>query len=120
MKFKYNDSTRKLIRRILRVNQTEVERLLWNRIRNRRLIGARFIRQYSIGRYVLDFYCPEKRLAIELDGSQHLEQNQVEYDKERTEYLRSLNIQVIRFWNNQIFNEMNNVLEAITNELTHP
>ena len=80
--------------------------------------GYKFHRQHSIGNFIADFYCPTRKLIIELDGSQHLD-NQ-EYDKERTEYFESLGIKVIRFWNNEINNNLNGVLMKIKEELGLP
>lgn len=91
---------------------TEAEKLLWLRLRYDQL-GQRFKRQQSIGPYVIDFYCPAKKVAIELDGSQHNEYQKKLYDKERTEYLNSLDIKVIRFWNDEIFKKLSWVIETI-------
>ena len=74
-----------------------------------------FKRQHSIGRFIADFYCPTKNLIIELDGSQHLDNK--EYDQERTWYFESLGIKVIRFWNNEVNNNLNGVLMKIKEEL---
>ena len=72
MKFMYNDPSLKSTRRKLRNNQTNVERLLWNHLKNKQFYGLKFYRQYSIGKYILDFYSPELELAIELDGGSML------------------------------------------------
>ena len=74
-----------------------------------------FKRQHSIGRFIADFYCPTKNLIIELDGSQHLDNK--EYDQERTWYFESLGIKVIRFWNNEVNNNLKGVLMKIKEEL---
>ncbi len=108
-----NTGKMKPIRGVLRYNQTEAEVKLWHQLNGRQVDGLRFCRQFSIGRYVLDFYCPKKRLCIELDGGQHAEPETACYDKERTEYLNSLRIKVIRFWNNEVFDNMDGVLETI-------
>lgn len=71
MKFVRNDPVLKQRRRELRRNQTDAGKALWMKVRNRQLFGLRFFRQYSIGPYILDFYCPMEKLAIELDGGQH-------------------------------------------------
>lgn len=94
----------------LRKELTAAERKLWAIIRNDQL-GVNFRRQHAIGNYIPDFVCIEKKLIIELDGSQHLEQK--EYDDERTKYFESLGYRVIRFWNDQIMNEINGVIKAI-------
>jgi very-short-patch-repair endonuclease len=98
-------------RRELRENQTEAERLFWERVRDGRFFGLKFKRQYSLGSYILDFYCREKKLAVELDGSQHIEN--IDYDNVRTAYLNSFGITVLRFWNNDLMRDINAVLEAI-------
>lgn len=90
---------------------TDAEGLLWKLIRNRRIAGMKFRRQHPIGRYILDFYCDEKRLCIELDGGQH--GDAIVYDKRRDAWLRSRGIRILRFWNNEMLTETEAVLEAI-------
>lgn len=104
-------------RKELRKNQTEVEKIVWSRIRSRQICNSRFVRQYSVGPYILDFYCPKQRLAIELDGSQHGEEKNMEYDKDRNEYLKGVGIKTLRFWNNEVFNNLNSVLDRIYDEI---
>lgn len=99
-------------RRELRKSQTKQEEILWRNIRNRKL-GVKFKRQYSIGGYVLDFYCPEIKLVIELDGKQHFEKENFLYDKERTEYLEVLDCKVLRFKNTEIEKNLGKVLSKI-------
>ena len=70
-KYLYNDPSTELDRRRLRKNATDAERKLWSILRSKRMAGLKFFRQYSVGSYILDFYCPERRLAIEVDGGQH-------------------------------------------------
>ena len=98
-------------RRKLRKSMTPAEVALWQMIRRKQLNNERFLRQYSIGNYVVDFYCPKHKLAIELDGEVHLYQQ--EYDDRRTEYLNSLGVTVIRFENSDVFNYSTRVLEEI-------
>lgn len=98
----------------LRKDSTPAERKLWSRIRNDQL-GVTFRRQHAIGNYIPDFCSPKAKLIIELDGSQHLEQEQ--YDEERTKHLESLGYKVIRFWNNDVMNNINSVILAIIHEL---
>ena len=100
-------------RRELRKHQTDAELKLWQRLRAKRLSGLKFSRQYGVGRYILDFFCFEARLAIELDGSQHAEPSQVAYDLERTEFLAESGINVLRFWNHEVINEIESVMEKI-------
>jgi len=97
--------------REMRTTMPDAEQLLWTLLRNRRVAGAKFRRQHPLGRYIIDFYCHEKLLAIELDGGQHSEQQ--EYDQKRDAYLNQLGIRVLRFWNNQMLAETEAVLEAI-------
>ena len=101
--------------RELRANQTDAESLVWALVRDRRFLNLKFRRQRPAGNYILDFYCDSIKLAIELDGAQHAEQ-QV-YDKQRTEFLESQGIKVIRFWNNQVLTETEAMLEAIYQEI---
>lgn len=101
----------------LRTNQTTQEIILWSKIRREQL-GVKFRRQYSVGPYILDFYCPEKKMAIELDGSQHLENK--DYDIERSDYLTVLGIKVVRFWNNEVNANIDGVVQKIISELGSP
>ncbi len=94
----------------LRKKSTPAERKLWSRIRNGQL-GVTFRRQHAVDIYIPDFCSPKAKLIIELDGSQHLEQE--EYDEERTKYLESLGYKVIRFWNNDVLNNIEGVVLAI-------
>ena len=107
----YNNQNLKKRRGLLRKAQTDAEKRLWQTLRSRQMNGLKFFRQYGIGNYVLDFYCPAIRLAIEVDGSQHLEN---EYDVKRTDSLRKENIFVLRFWNNDVLNNLDGVYRKIT------
>ncbi|MFA6325359.1 MAG: DUF559 domain-containing protein [Candidatus Paceibacterota bacterium] len=110
MKRVINDKNKKEARRDLRKNQTKEEILLWSRIRNNQ-IGYKWRRQVSIGRYVADFYCREKFLVIELDGFQHLENK--EYDKERENFFKLFGIKTLRFWNNEVSENLEEVINKI-------
>ena len=103
----------KPFRRKLRKNMTAAEVALWVMIKNKQINGERFLRQYSVSYYVLDFYCPKYKLAIELDGAGHFTDEGSEYDARRTEYLNSVGIRVIRFENLEVFNYPGQVLEEI-------
>lgn len=94
----------------LRKEPTPAEHKLWSRIRNDQL-EVNFRRQHAIGNFIVDFVCVKKKLIIELDGSQHLEQQ--EYDEERTKHLESQGYKVIRFWNNDVMNNIDSVLNVI-------
>jgi len=97
--------------RQLRRNQTEAEAKLWSRLRNHQIKDIGFRRQHAIGNYVVDFCAPRQKLIIELDGSQHLEQE--EYDTERTAFLESKGYRILRFWNNKVMKDIDSVLRAI-------
>lgn len=95
----------------LRKEQTGSERRLRSSLRNRELSGFNFRRQHEIGPYIVDFCCPQKRLIIELDGGQHAEQ--ALKDQERTIYLNHMGYRVLRFWDHEVLQELDSVLEAI-------
>ena len=99
--------------RQLRKESTDAERLLWSRLRNRRLLGLKFNRQSPIGRYIVDFVCKERNLIIEIDGGHHQEQGHRVSDLNRTEWLNSSGFRVIRYWNNQVLDDIDSVLESI-------
>ena len=101
--------------RSLRTRQTDAERLLWHLLRGRNLLGFKFRRQQPIGRFILDYYCPEANLAIELDGGQHVERQA--YDASRTAMLEAKGIKVLRFWNNDLLTQPEYVLEEICRHL---
>ena len=115
-KFLYNNKVLKSRRQGLRIDGTEVEKLVWYRIRNRQILNLKFFRQYSIGHYILDFYCPQAKLGIELDGGHHAEEERVMYDKERTEYISNFDIKIMRFWNNEVGENIESVMEEIIKE----
>ncbi len=101
--------------RSLRSSMTDVERLLWQALRASQLNGHRFRRQHPIGKYIADFACIERQIVIELDGGQH--QEQLEYDEQRTELLKKHCWQVLRFWNNDVLNNLDGVLTVIAERL---
>ena len=103
----------KPFRRKLRRQMTAAEVALWVMIKNKQINGERFLRQYSVSHYVLDFYCPKYKLAVELDGAGHFTDEGREYDEKRTEYLNTVGIRVIRFENLEVFNYPGQVLEEI-------
>ena len=112
-----NPTLRKLARK-LRTEQTDAEQLLWRLLRNRHFFKVKFRRQHPIDPYVLDFYCHEERLGIELDGGQHNEPDKRRADEKRTAFLESKGIRIIRFWNNEVLQETEAVLEQLYNTLT--
>jgi very-short-patch-repair endonuclease len=99
----------------LRRNLTPAEKKLWSHLRAHRMGDVHFRNQHAIGNYVVDFCAPRKKLIIELDGSQHMEQQ--EYDSERTAFLEAKGYRVLRFWNDDVINNMEMVLKAIWSTL---
>ena len=106
--------------RKFRTEQTNAEQLLWYLLRNRQFCGIKFRRQHPIEPYVLDFYCHEERLGIELDGGQHNEPERKHRDRERTTFFKSKGIRVIRFWNHEVLQETEAVLERLYHFLFPP
>jgi very-short-patch-repair endonuclease len=94
---------------------TPAEEKLWTHLRTHRMGDVHFRRQHAIGSYIVDFCAPRKKLIIELDGSQHVDQE--EYDLERTKFLKSKRYKVLRFWNHDVLHKMDDVLKAIWQEL---
>ena len=105
-------------RKILRNNMPSSEIILWSRLKDKQLGEYKFRRQFGIGRYVVDFYCPSLKLAIEIDGDSHFSGDAPEYDKERQCFIESLGIKFLRFTNVDIKNNLPHVLEAILHEAT--
>ncbi|MBN1496870.1 MAG: endonuclease domain-containing protein [Spirochaetes bacterium] len=101
--------------RDMRNNLTPGERLLWERLKSRQLAGYKFRYQHPIYHYILDFYCDEKLLAIEVDGNVHKERK--DYDEYRDDFMKSLGIQTMRFDNDEIMNNIDTVLDMIKKEL---
>ena len=102
--------------RQLRRDQTDVESKLWSRLRARQLSGAKFRRQYPIGAFIADFCCYERRLVIELDGGHHAELGDA--DQSRTDFFVSQGYRVLRFWNNEVIENIDGVLGQIAHTLT--
>jgi len=103
--------------RNLRKNQTPAESLLWSKLRSRQLSGFKFRRQHPLDRYILDFYCSEAHLAIEIDGGQHADDATLKRDNLRTEYLNENGIHVIRFWNDDVLKHLDEVIAEINASL---
>ena len=109
--------------RAMRRNFTDAELKLWKRLRNRQTDGEKFRRHQPIGKYIVDFVCQERKLVVEVDGGQHGER--VFYDNERTAWLESEGYRVLRFWNNEVLEDVEIVLDVIVraldeSELYHP
>ena len=98
--------------RRLRREQTEAESKLWSHLRAKRLQGLKFRRQVPIGNYIADFVCPQAKLVVEVDGSQHVDDRA--YDNRRTAFLEKQSYRILRFWNSEVLAEMDDVLEKIT------
>ena len=112
----YNRNLKQLSRQ-LRESMTEAERHLWAKIRMKQLKGCQFYRQKPIGDYVVDFFCPKSKLAIEVDGSHHLVGEKIEYDRIRDECLSSLGLRVLRFTNTEVLTHIEGVVESIEEEI---
>lgn len=109
----HNRPTLSQFARHLRTNQTDCEHLLWQKLRARQIANLKFRRQFPCPPYVLDFYCVELKLAIELDGGQHYESAGVIHDQRRTLFLQRQGIEVVRFSNLEVIQQMGDVLEQI-------
>jgi len=114
----FNQSSQKARRRSLRKTMPKAEQLLWSQLRNKRLEGYKFHRQYSVDQYILDFYCPKIKLGIEVDGSSHFRDSSPQKDDQRTTHLETYGIQIARFTNYDIYENMDGVLNHILNRLT--
>lgn len=99
--------------RDLRNNMTDVEKLLWSRLRNKQILGLQFYRQKPILNYIVDFYCPAANLVIECDGSQHFTEDGLEVDRIRDEALAELGLKVLRFDNGQVMTRLDDVVQVI-------
>ena len=111
---KANEQTR---RRYLRNNLPQAEIILWSKLKSRQLLGFKFRRQYSVGSYIIDFYCPEMKLAVEVDGDSHFLEKSLEYEKERQSFIEGFGIQFLRFTNNDIYRNLNGALFTICETL---
>jgi very-short-patch-repair endonuclease len=110
-------SIRRAAAKKLRANTTPHERILWRALRELPTDGTHFRRQAPIGPYIVDFFCPAKRLIIELDGGQHNEDETAHRDRERQEWLENEGYRVVRFWNSEVTADLEAVLERIYVEL---
>lgn len=107
-------------RKNLRKSQTDAETALWQKLRDKGFMGCKFYRQCSIGEYIADFYCPQHKLVIEIDGSQHYSGDGREHDESREKYMSSLAIRTIRFSNLDVLQNIEGVLAEIAKELELP
>jgi len=99
--------------RNLRKNQTDAEKKLWSVIRNRQISGVKFRRQFPVGRYIVDFYCPQYRIGIEADGGHHYVEKGRKRDEGRTQVLNELGVELIRFSDHDILTNIDAVFEVI-------
>ena len=106
--------------RQLRKDMTNAERLLWSRVRRKQLQGHQFYRQKIIGNYIVDFYCPKAKLVIEIDGSQHYEDEHIKKDNVRDDYLREQRLTVLRLSDRDVFDNLDGVIERINDNLESP
>jgi very-short-patch-repair endonuclease len=109
----YNTATKKKKRKELRNEGTAPEAVLWKHLQKRQLLGKKFRRQYSIGPYIVDFYCPECSVIVELDGARHFSPLAEEYEAERTRYMEKEGLKIIRFENKTLYENAESVLETI-------
>lgn len=103
---------------ILRNNMTDAEKIMWNELKNRQIFKAKFRRQHPISIFIVDFYCHEFKLAIEIDGEIHLGKEIIEYVDGRTHDIEKLGIRILRFTNDQVFNSFDEVLQEILNAVS--
>ena len=115
----HNRSVLKPRRQTLRTHGTPQEAILWNHLKGKKR-GVKFRRQHSIRDFIVDFCCSERRLIVELDGYQHGEKDTIAYDAERTAYLKELRYAVLRFWNNEVNDNLDGVLFQIDSALNLP
>ena len=115
----YNKNFQLDRRKELRNNQTKAEIILWEKLRRRQIGGYKFRRQYGIDEYIVDFYCAELKLIVEVDGGYHDEKEIQSYDMKRDGYLTSLGLKIIRFKNEEVLNSCDEVVEKLKKEL-HP
>lgn len=107
----------RLLARDLRKNMTEAEQILWRRLRRKQILGVPFYRQKPLAQYIVDFYCAAAMLVIELDGSQHYTPDAQQYDAARTQTLEAMGLRVLRFDNQQVFQELEAVIGVIFAEV---
>ena len=111
----FNKEELKARRRSLRKNMPKAEVLLWCKLKNKQILGERFLRQYSVNQYVLDFYCPRLKLAIEVDGDSHFMPGAQEQDKARQEHIEAFGIEFLRFTNKDLYTNIDGVCQTLYN-----
>jgi very-short-patch-repair endonuclease len=113
----FNRTDVKLKRQQLRNNMPDAEVLLWYKIRAKQLLGHKFRRQYSVDKYILDFYCPRLKFGIEIDGDSHFREGAKEYDAKRQVHIESFGIKIVRYLNTDIYDNLDGVLEVLAEEM---
>jgi len=109
----FNKSTQRNRRIFLRHHLTKAEAIMWKHLSRRQLLGFKFRRQYSVDNYIIDFYCPELKIAIEIDGDSHYRLVNIEYDQVRQKHIEHYGVKFIRFTNNEVYNNLPGVLDTI-------
>jgi very-short-patch-repair endonuclease len=113
----YNRTSEKTKRQQLRRNMTKAEFMLWQKLKGKQLEGVKFRSQYGVGRFVVDFYCTELKLAIEIDGESHFQDGVQEYDQQRQAFIESVVILFLRFTNDDVYRNLEGVLERIIQKI---
>lgn len=113
----FNKISEKLKRRELRKNMTKAEAIVWQKLRCKQLENCKFRNQYSVDRFVLDFYSPEIKLGIEIDGESHFQKGAAQYDEERQSFIESAGVSFLRFTNNEVYQNLDGVLEVIAQKI---
>jgi len=114
----YNKTDNLKLRRKLRRNQPDTERMVWSKLRNRQVLGFKFKRQYGVGSYIVDYCCPEAKVVVEIDGDSHYLNNDVkEKEKKRQIYIEGVGFKVLRFTNKDVRENLEGVLEVILQNL---
>ena len=113
----FNRKSQKFKRQYLRNNATEAERNLWSKLKGKQILGQKFRRQHGIGPFIVDFYCHECKLAIEIDGTTHWTKEAKEYDRRREEYIKQYGVRFLRFTNSAIVGNLYGVLIVIAEEV---
>jgi len=111
--YRYNHPDKKDLRKKLRNDTPKAERILWSQLQGRQIQNLKFRRQYGIGPYVVDFFCPQLRLTVEVDGDSHFQKNAEKYDKKRQKYIEKHNICFLRFTNEDVYKNLDGVIEEI-------
>ena len=113
----FNRKKQNPTRKMLRNNATEAEQLLWSKLKRSQVLGYKFRRQYGDGSYIVDFYCTDVRLVIEVDGETHVSKDEFEYDRNRQEEIENLGLTVLRVTNRDVFDNLSGVLQTISEKL---